>query len=150
MTTDTNKFKNINLQLQSLLENLKDTNNNPIFESVLLGIPNNDFRGYRFPIAIVRLNEGRYATNTFTKRNTPEWIHTSIGIFCTGDIQESYMQAIEIMDNIQEHFETDNNWITLNNTVRLTEIEQSLVNDIPTDEVLMRIVVFNLKHHVYK
>ena len=150
MTTDTNKFQNINLQLKSLLENLKDTNNNAIFESVLLGIPNNDFRGYRFPIAIVRLNEGRYATNTFNKRNTPEWIHTSIGIFVTGEIQESYMRAMEIMDIIQEKFETDNDWISLNKTVRLTEIEQSLVNDIPTDEVLMRIVVFNLKHHVYK
>jgi hypothetical protein len=149
MTTDTNKFQNINLQLQSLLENLT-IDGDKVFESVLLGIPNNDFRGYRFPISIIRLVKGTYATETFNKRNTPNWIHTSIGIFCTGEMQESYMQAIKIMDKIQEKFETDRDWITLNGKVRLTEIEQSLVNDIPTEEALMRIVVFNLRHHVYK
>ena len=150
MTTDKNKFMNISLQLKALLEGLTDNENKPIFESVLLGIPNSRFRGFRFPISIVRIKEGEYQTGTFNKRNTADWIHSSIGILTSGDAQESYCQAIKIMDLVQEKLETEKTWQTLNNTVRITEIERSLVDDIQSDELLVRIVIFDLKHHVYK
>ncbi len=149
MTTDTT-FTNINTQLKELLDSLMDNDDNPYFKSVLLGIPNSNFRGFQFPIAIVRTVKGDYKTGTFNKRNTPEWIHSTIGILVTGDIQKSYQNLIEIIDVIQEKWEHDNDWITLNNTVRLTEIESSEILDVPSDETIIRMGVFSLKHHIYK
>lgn len=149
MTTDTT-FKNVNTQLKSLLESLTDNDDNPYFESVLLGIPNSNFRGFRFPIAIVRTVKGEYKTGTFNKRNTPEWIHSSIGILVTGDIQESYEFLVDLIDVIQDKWEHDQSWISLNNTVRLTEIENSEILDVPSDETIIRMGVFSLKHHIYK
>ena len=149
MTTDTT-FKNVNTQLKSLLEYLTDNDDNPYFESVLLGIPNSNFRGFRFPIAIVRTVKGEYKTGTFNKRNTPEWIHSSIGILVTGDIQESYEFLVDLIDVIQDKWEHDQSWISLNNTVRLTEIENSEILDVPSDETIIRMGVFSLKHHIYK
>ena len=70
MTTDTT-FTNINTQLKELLNSLMDNDDNPYFKSVLLGIPNSNFRGFQFPIAIVRTVKGDYKTGTFNKRNTP-------------------------------------------------------------------------------
>ena len=149
MTTDTT-FANVNKQLKELLESLVNENNESYFESVLLGIPNTNFRGFRFPIAIVRTVRGDYKTGTFNKRNTPEWIHSTIGILVTGDVQESYEFLIGLIDVIQEKWEHDNDWITLNNTVRLTEIENSEILDVPSDETIIRMGVFSLKHHIYK
>ena len=149
MTTDTT-FTNINTQLKELLNSLMDNDDNPYFKSVLLGIPNSNFRGFQFPIAIVRTVKGDYKTGTFNKRNTPEWIHSTIGILVTGDIQKSYQNLIGIIDVIQEKWEHDNDWITLNNTVRLTEIESSEILDVPSDETIIRMGVFSLKHHIYK
>ena len=149
MTTDTT-FANVNKQLKELLESLVNENNEPCFKSVLLGIPNTNFRGFRFPIAIVRTVRGDYKTGTFNKRNTPEWIHSTIGILVTGDVQESYEFLIGLIDVIQEKWEHDNDWITLNNTVRLTEIENSEILDVPSDETIIRMGVFSLKHHIYK
>lgn len=149
MTTDTT-FKNVNTQLKSLLESLTDNDDNPYFESVLLGIPNSNFRGFRFPIAIVRTVKGEYKTGTFNKKNTPEWIHSTIGILVTGDIQESYEFLVDLIDVIQDKWEHDQSWISLNNTVRLTEIESSEILDVPSDETIIRMGVFSLKHHIYK
>lgn len=149
MTIDTT-FKNVNTQLKSLLESLTDNEDNPYFESVLLGIPNSNFRGFRFPIAIVRTVKGKYKTGTFNKRNTPEWIHSTIGILVTGDIQESYEFLVDLIDVIQDKWEHDQSWISLNNTVRLTEIEHSEILDVPSDETIIRMGVFSLKHHIYK
>lgn len=149
MTINTT-FKNVNVQLKDLLESLVDKDDKPYFESVLKGIPNSNFRGFRFPIAIVRTIREDYKTETFNKKNTPEWIYSTIGILVTGDVEESYDFLIEIMDVISEKWKHDNNWITLNNTVRLTEVERSEVLDVPSDEILIRMGVFSLKHHVYK
>lgn len=150
MTTDTNKFRNIELQLKELLESLTDNNNEPYFESVIRGIPNNNYRGFTFPIAIVRTRGVEYKTATFNKRNTPEYINSSIGILVAGDQQESYDYLLDIMDKIQEHFETNPNWINVNGTNRITTIESSAINNISSEETLIRIGVFDLKHHVYE
>lgn len=149
MTIDTT-YANVNRQLKELLESLTDNDDKPYFESVLKGIPNSNFRGFRFPIAIVRTIREDYKTETFNKKNTPEWIYSTIGILVTGDVEESYDFLIEIMDVISAKWKHDNNWITLNNTVRLTEVERSEVLDVPSDEILIRMGVFSLKHHIYK
>lgn len=149
MTIDT-RFANVNKELKELLESLVDNEDKPYFESVLLGIPNTNFRGFRFPIAIVRTTKGDYTTPTFNKKNTPEWIHSTIGILVAGDIQESYEFLVDLIDIIQDKWEHDKNWITLNNTVRITEIESSEILDVPSDETIIRMGVFSLKHHIYK
>ncbi len=149
MTINTT-FANVNKQLKDLLESLVDKDDNPYFESVLLGIPNSNFRGFRFPIAIVRTVRGDYKTETFNKKNTPEWIHSTIGILVTGDVQESYEFLIDLIDVIQDKWEHDDTWIKLNDTVRLTEIESTEILDVPSDETIIRMAVFSLRHHIYK
>lgn len=150
MTTDTNKFTTIDSELKTLLESLVDDNNKPYFKTVIRGIPNANYRGFNFPVAITRITGANYTTATFNKRNTAEYVNSSIGVLVAGDVQGSYDFLLEIMDKIQEKFETDDTWIYLNNKVRLTKLESSAINDISSDESLIRIGVFSLKHHVYK
>ena len=99
MTIDTT-YANVNRQLKELLESLTDNDDKPYFESVIKGIPNSNFRGFRFPIAIVRTIREDYKTGTLNKKNTPEWIYSTIGILVTGDVEDSYDFLIEIMDVI--------------------------------------------------
>ena len=156
MTIDTT-FTNIGTQLESLLsglvypnEDLEETDECPVFEGVLLGFPESDFRGFRFPLAVTYVKGANYANETLNKRNTPNYIQSVIGVIVTGNTQSRYAKITELMDLIQDKFENDNNWIKLNNTVRRTEIESSALTIIPTGNELSSIAVFSLKHHVYK
>lgn len=148
MTINTT-FTNVDNQKDILLNNLEDSNGK-IFEEVMLGEPETDFRGFRFPLAIHYCKGASYATKTFNKKNTPEYINSVIGVIVTGDKKSRYKKITAIVDIIQDKFQHDNDWITLNDTVRITEIESSAITIIPTGNGLASIAVFSLKHHVYK
>ena len=143
-------FTNVGTQLESLLTNLTDSNDTKVFEGVLLGFPESDFRGFRFPLAVTYIKGASYANETLNKRNTPNYIQSVIGVIVTGDVKSRYDKITEIMDLLQDKFEHNQDWIRLNDTVRRTEIESSGLTIIPTGNELASIAVFSLKHHVYK
>lgn len=150
MVTDTGKFKTIGNELESLLKNLTDSSNNKVFKSVLLGFPEEQFRGYEFPLAICYVKGANYQSNTLMKRNTPEYIDAVIGIIVTGDTRSRYEKIVDLMDLIQEKFETDDNWIHLNGKVRLTKLNDSALTIMENGENISSVAIFTLKHHVYK
>ena len=150
MVTDTGKFKTIGNELESLLKNLTDSSNNKVFKSVLLGFPEEQFRGYEFPLAICYVKGANYQSNTLMKRNTPEYIDSVIGIIVTGDTRSRYEKIVDLMDLIQEKFETDDNWIHLNGHVRLTKLNDSALTIMENGENIASVAIFTLKHHVYK
>ena len=150
MVTDTGKFKTIGNELESLLKNLTDSSNNKVFKSVLLGFPEEQVRGYEFPLAICYVKGANYQSNTLMKRNTPEYIDAVIGIIVTGDTRSRYEKIVDLMDLVQEKFETDNDWIHLNGKVRLTKLSDSALTIMENGENIASVAIFTLKHHVYK
>lgn len=150
----TNTFKNVNIQLESLLQELTyptghQEEGSLVFKSVLLGFPETDFRGFEFPLAVCYVKGGDY-DDTFGLRNIPKWIHSVIGVVVTGDTRSRYEKITEIMDLIQTQFHDDYDWIKLNGTVRQTFIEDSALTIMPTGNDLASVAIFTLKHHVFK
>ena len=150
MVTDTGKFKTIGNELESLLKNLTDSNENKVFKSVLLGFPEEQFRGFEFPLAICYVKGANYQSNTLMKRNTPEYIDSVMGIIVTGDTRSRYEKIVDLMDLVQEKFETDDNRIHLNGHVRLTKLNDSALTIMENGENIASVAIFTLKHHVYK
>ena len=101
-------------------------------------------------MAICYVKGANYLSDTFQKRNTPEYIDSVIGAIVTGDTKSRYEKIVQIMDIIQEKFETSNDWISLNNTVRLTKISDSALTIMEQGDNLASVAIFTLKHHVYK
>ena len=122
MTTKT--FTNVNIQLESLLTELTDGTGNPVFKNVLLGFPENDFRGFEFPLAVCYVKGGEY-DDTFGIKNIPRYINSVIGVVVTGDTRSRYEKITGIMDIIQSQFHDNDDWIKLNGTVRRTFIQDS-------------------------
>ena len=148
MTIDTT-FTNVDNQKEFLLTNLEDSEGK-VFEGVMMGMSETDFRGFRFPLAVHYCKGASYANETFNKKNTPDYINSVIGVIVTGNEKGRYQKITAIMDIIQDKFEHDDDWITLNDTVRVTKIESSAITIIPTGNELASLGVFSLKHHVYK
>ena len=142
-------FTNVGVQLESLLSELTDTQGDLVFNNVLLGFPETDFRGFTFPLAVCYIKGADY-DDTFGIRNLPKDIHSVIGVVVTGDTRSRYEQITEIMDLINQQFHDNDDWIKLNGTVRRTFIEDSALTIMPTGNDLASVAIFTLRHHVFK
>lgn len=157
MATSTSKFQKIGEWLQGLMENLEDSDNKKVFKKVLLGFDNQQVHTYGGEaLGVTYVTGSNDYTETFGRHNRPKYIESVCAFIIKDHTEARYQKAIKIMDLLHNQFENNNDWFeyidseTGEKIIRATFVKDTAITLSPNGKKLDIIVVFTLKHHVYK
>lgn len=156
MTSDTGKFKKIGTALKTKLEGLTYPNSdNKVFKKVLLGFDEEKIKVQgNGVVAVTYVTGANEYTETFGRHNVPHYINSIVAYVIKGTSKAKYDKAVTIMDLLSETLETDSSFYRLEIDGKRTVRDTNIVDlDLRLDSVATKldtIVIFQLKHHVFK
>lgn len=154
--TDNDLFFNISLELQKKLQNLTDNQDKRLFKKVLLGFDETKVKIQGDGVvAICYVTGSSEYSETFGRRNIPQYITSVIGFIIRGSNEKKYLKAMKIKDYLRQTLEHNREFYQLINEdnkriVRNTKIMNTAVRFDAITSKTDILVVFDLRHHVYK
>ena len=110
--------------LKNNLETLTDDDNNPVFNKVNLGFDENNLKSFGVkPVCDVHINDFTYDPNF--DYSMPNTVNSIILFYSKGTSDKSYLNACRVHDYILQEFLTNDDFKTLESTVRDTHISNS-------------------------
>ena len=148
MTLDplTTQFTNI---LQAPIELTSLLVDNKLATSVLRGFPEDLKNTNKGNIASIFMDGLDYPTErTMSKRNRPDFLNCIIGLIEKGTKTAKHDKIRTTVVTIASQFETNSDWITLNDTVRDTEVLGVKITPENNNKTLLTTGIISLKHDV--
>ncbi len=136
------KILNVPIEFSNLL---KDT---ALFNEVLRGFPE-DYKNFSGNIATVNFAKLIFPTELpMSDRNRPKTVKTVVGLIAKGTRTEVHDFIVNNTILIGSYFEENENWITLNGTVRNTKIIDHIIKPELVGKQLQTSSIFTFEHDV--
>lgn len=123
------KLMKINQTFQELLSDLQwEATQEEVFSNVAIGFDADIHPFSEKPVGFCYVQDVPEYYKSMRTQNKPKRVHTAVGFVIKGSQEERYIEAINIVDLLQEKLQNDEEWSSLKNTVMSNSIIQSGVN----------------------